>query len=192
MSELAGARQRPAPAAGSTITELLGAGVLDADLAALLWLLAEHGVPIVLAAPDMGQASRLRRAVAGMLSAERRSAEVVLPGGVVSGASFEEVVRLAGGQRDQPLPDEARDLGIVVVLKGDRVASAHYVRPLERDGAGHVQRRPPGLLSAWNEARGALDHFYWSITDELATRSGMTRETFERDHARRSSQLGGN
>ena len=29
---------------------------------------------------------------------------------------------------------------------------------------------------------GALDHFYWAFTEELATRAGMTRASFEDEH----------
>ena len=76
-------------------------------------------------------------------------------------------------------------------LSADAVAPvvrAHYVRPIERDQAGHFQRRPPALLSAADE-KGVLDHFFWAINDELATRTEMGSADFEREHARRAVVL---
>ena len=87
------------------------------------------------------------------------------------------------------IADEVRDLGIVLVLRDGRVVAAHYVRPVERDGAGHLQRRPPALLAAWSPDAAAPDHFYWAITDELATRAGMERDEFEDEHRRRRERL---
>jgi hypothetical protein len=87
------------------------------------------------------------------------------------------------------MADESRDVGVVIVLAPapapapesavPRVRLAHYVRPIERDGGGHIQRRPPAVLSAWNERAERLDHFYWAITDELAMRAGLERRDFE-------------
>ena len=83
-----------------------------------------------------------------------------------------------------------RDLGIVLVMRDGRVVAAHYVRPVERDAAGHLQRRPPALLAAWSADAPAPDHYYWAITDELATRAGMERDEFEDEHRRRRERLG--
>jgi hypothetical protein len=63
------------------------------------------------------------------------------------------------------------------------------VRPIERDAAGHVQRRPPALLSAWSSDMSRLDHFFWAITDELATRVGLEADEFDRLHRRRRRLL---
>jgi hypothetical protein len=60
---------------------------------------------------------------------------------------------------------------------------------VERDGAGHLQRRPPALLSARNSETGRLDHFSWAINDELATRVEMDAADFERAHAQRARLL---
>ena len=52
--------------------------------------------------------------------------------------------------------DELRALGLVVVLGADdRIHAAHLLRPVERDGAGHLQRRPPAVLAARDPSGGA-------------------------------------
>ncbi len=177
------------PAERTALTALISDGVLDAELAALVWLLAESGVPLVVAARDARAAETLRGAIEGLLPSERRTAEVTLAGGVVLGESLEEVVRLHGGRPGEDVPDAARDLGMVVVLREGRVHAAHYVRPVERDGAGHLQRRPPALLSAWDGSAGRFDHFYWAASDELAIRAGTTRAAFEDAHRLRTLLL---
>jgi hypothetical protein len=87
------------------------------------------------------------------------------------------------------ISDDTRDLGIVLVIEDGRIAVAHYVRPVERDAAGHLQRRPPAVLSARNPVSGQLDHFYWAYTDELASRAGITRRQLEDDRDARARQL---
>ena len=173
------AEANPAAPTLPALTALIADGVLDADLAALLWILSERGVPLVAAADDLVAARALRNSLADLLPADRRSTDVRLAGGVVAGSSLEDVLRLLGGRPGDPLPDDARDLGVVVIVADGRVASGHYVRPVERDGAGHLQRRPPAVLSARDRDSGRLDHFHWGITDELAARAGMTREELE-------------
>ncbi len=112
--------------------------------------------------------------------------------------------------------DELRSLGVVLVLRmlradGEqldpragsrdvetapfatgvrrRVVAAHYIRPLERDAGGHVQRRPPAVLATWNPASDALDHFEWGIVSELAARIGRSPSNFEREQAARARLL---
>ena len=172
-----------------TLVELVGAAEIDAELAALLWLLAEHGVPLVSASPDRGAAERTRAAFARAVRATQPGLDALAGGSVIAG-SLEDVLRLSSGTPGgAEVSDAARDLGVVVVRDGSHVTSAHYIRPVERDGAGHLQRRPPALLAAWNSEREALDHFWWSITEELATRVGMDRAGFEDEHGRRIEQL---
>jgi hypothetical protein len=103
--------------------------------------------------------------------------------------SLEGVLRLLGG--DAALNDATRDLGLVVIHDGRRVRSAHYVRPVERDGAGHLQRRPPAVLADWNERAGRFDDFSWAVTDELAARTGLTRRELEDQRDSRRDQLSG-
>jgi hypothetical protein len=171
---------------GRSVRALVARGSLDAELAALAWILTDSGVPLVVASDDP-DAARAIWAAFGPLAGVRLTADGAPVGGVVIGNSLEDLV--GNGE----VPDHARDLGVVLVVEskafGPRVATGHYVRPIERDAAGHLQRRPPALLSAWNERAGEFDHFYWGVTDELATRAGTTRTEFESDHAARTRQL---
>jgi len=180
-----------------SLTELIAANALDAELGALLWLLAEGGLPLVVVSDsEPGPAQEFRSAIASLVGGGR-TADGALPGGVARGGSLEDVLRIGGiaAPASDGVPDEARDLGVVVVLERNgeagpqRVARAHYVRPIERDGAGHLQRRPPALLSARDERTSRLDHFYWAINDELATRVEMDAADFERTHAQRARLL---
>lgn len=178
------------------LTDLVAHGVLDADLAALLWLLADAGVPMVVATVDGRAGERLRGSLGALTAGERATSDGVLPGGVVLGRSLEDVLRMSGTEGGDDVPDTARDLGVVVVIEPGgtgphgHVTAAHYIRPVERDGAGHLQRRPPALLSAWDGRAERLDHFHWGVTDELATRAQMDPADFEREHHRRTRLLG--
>lgn len=114
--------------------------------------------------------------------------------------------------------DELRSLGVVIVLRlldrngavlqfpegtmeaefaplrpsvRRRAVAVHYVRPLERDAHGHVQRRPPAVLSTWDPTTDCFEHFAWGITPELAMRVGRTQADFEREQARRAQYLSG-
>lgn len=63
---------RPPPATAS-LDAYLRDGVLDAELAALLWLTLEGGIPIVVAGgPDVDRAA-LRDALLGLLPADART-----------------------------------------------------------------------------------------------------------------------
>lgn len=91
--------------------------------------------------------------------------------------------------------DEIRRLGVVLILRAfgrppiRRVVAAHYLRPLERDGQGHLQRRPPAVLATWDQETDALDHFSWGLGPELAPRIGMTQAEFEQAQAARARML---
>ena len=160
--------------------------------------MAESGTSLVVAAGDAADADELRKGVADLVVSNVGLADAAVPGRALGGAgSLEDVIRVASrdagdNQPESDLPDAARELGVVVIVGRPgqgaraRVVSAHYVRPIERDGAGHIQRRPPGLLAAWNDAASRLDHFDWGIADELATRARMEWRAFERLHARRT------
>jgi hypothetical protein len=174
----------------ATLVELVGANELDAELAALLWLLAERGVPLVSASTDRAAAERTRAAIARAVRATQPALDS-LAGGTLIAGSLEDVLRLSTGTpKGAEVTDAARDLGVVVIRDQSQVRSAHYIRPVERDGAGHLQRRPPALLAAWNPESDRLDHFWWSITAELAMRVDMDRAAFEDEHERRVGQLG--
>lgn len=170
-----------------TLRELTAMGELDPGLAALLWVLAEHGLPLSVASPDRAAAQRVRGAIVAAAGAGPAPARLAPAGGVVLADSLEGVLRLFGG--DTALNDATRDLGLVVIHDGLRVRSAHYVRPVERDGAGHLQRRPPAVLADWNERAARFDDFSWAVTDELAERAGLTRDELERLQNERAHQL---
>ncbi len=185
------------------ITQLIHDSALDPELAALLWLLFDANVPIVaMVSDDPAPGRELRAAIEALNPSAHATADGAMPGGVMRGSSLEDALDAPGMRfvasdahdHGSEIPDEARDLGAVVVLGEPAPGSpavvlrAHYVRPVERDKAGHVQRRPPALLSAVNDD-GVLDHFFWAINDELATRADMDPAAFEREHARRSVLL---
>ncbi len=181
---------------GRSATELIAENVLDADLSALLWLLMEAGVPLVVATKQAQKAAEeVRGALSGLVARRYTTADGALAGGVVHGDSLEDVLRLSGAAPDDVVPDAARELGVVLVIgqpaPGEpvRVIRAHYVRPIERDGAGHLQRRPPALLSAWDDRAGGLDHFHWGISNELARRADMEAGEFEAAHLWRTRLL---
>ncbi len=118
------------------------------------------------------------------LTPERLTA--LLRGGVglgitVAAADLEGVLeRLVA----QGLPEDGvRRLGVVVVAEetsaGIRLAAVHYLRPTERDGQGHIQRRPPAVLAAWDPEQDAYEHYAWAITPELADRVDRSQADFE-------------
>ena len=93
------------------------------------------------------------------------------------------------------LPDDAvRRLGAVLVVDAAagarvRIAAAHYLRPIERDGQGHVQRRPPAVLATWDPGTDAFEHFAWGITPELADRVDRSQADLEQRQAARALSL---
>ena len=148
-----------------TLTGLVANGVVDAELAALLWLLVEGGVPLVVGGEDAASRAEVGAAVLGVdpsrpwvvldveahppalddLAGLLRAGDGV--GLSVAGPDLAAII----GRLERPpasLPDDAvRRLGTVLVVSrtdvGPRVAAAHYLRPTERDGGGHLQRRSP-------------------------------------------------
>jgi hypothetical protein len=182
----------------SALGRLVERGVLDGELAALLSVLAELGVPLVVAGRERAAAELVRGALVEAAGAARAAGAPAGPsggatGGVLVADSLAEVVRLAGARLASEVPDELRDLGLLVVVRagttGPRVEAAHYIRPLERDAGGHVQRRRPAVLAAWDERSGRWEHFAWGITTELAERAGLTVVELERALADRAASL---
>ena len=130
--------------------------------------------------------------------------------------SLEEVFRELQAPPVGASEDEIRWLGVVVILRlfgarGEvlrypegsleaefgplqpsvrrRAVAVHYLRPVERDRQGHLQRRPPAVLATWDPEADCFEHFAWGITPELADRVGRTQADFEREHAARSDYL---
>lgn len=194
-----------------TLAELVADDALDADLAALLWLLAEDGVPFVVCAPAsaIAASARMGEALADARGKPDRDVERIAPDGLwgdrlrsrirklrpsqpffatAEGGSLGELLERLGnaGLGD----DEIRALGAVIVLDAEgRVGAAHYLRPAERDAGGHVQRRPPAVLSARHAASGALEDFSWAVTPELADRVDRSQADLERRRSGRAALL---
>lgn len=223
MSEPVSGRPAPAPPrAGDppSLVGLLAQGVVDAELAALLWLLVEGRIPVVVAAPE-GRAGAGGQLLAGLITSINpdEKAESLTPpltaagagslvrgrraGGVLEASSLAEVrSRLGGG----PLPltdDQLTFLGTVLVLgeipaggpsgrRGRlRVTAAHYVRPLARDAHGHQQRLDPAVLATWDERLGRYEHFAWGVLPEIAARLGRRTGDLEADLHHRRDDLAG-
>lgn len=254
--------------------ELVRDGVLDAELAGLLWLLLEARLPVLVAgAPGSGRTTLLT-ALLDLLPPDARAvplagavedfawlpeapelgwrpephghgperpvpttASVATPAttvllaaelgdlppdgtwgqhariairalalgyGMAATMAADRLEAVLGRLREPPVgasDDELARLGIVLILGvpvaddggtvRPRLAAAHYVRPVVRDGHGHVQRLPPAVIAARDPASGALEHFAWGIVTELAARTGRRPLDFEREQARRAQYLGG-
>ncbi len=85
--------------------------------------------------------------------------------------------------------DELTRLGLVLVVHGDRVTAAHYVRPLARDEHGHTQRLGPAVLTTHDPTTDRFEHFGWGITPELAVRIGQRPGDLELEIDRRRELL---
>lgn len=90
--------------------------------------------------------------------------------------------------------DELSHLGVVLVIRRvdrerRRVVVAHYVRPIVRDGHGHLQRLGPAVLATWDPTEDAFEHFGWGVTPELALRVGRRAGDFEIESERRRAHL---
>lgn len=159
----------------TTITALIRDGMLDAELAALLWALAVAGVPIHAVAPRAEEAEPL----AAALRPVARDAAAVTVG---TGDALERVLAL-------PVPLRPAT-GVVVVLRGGIVMAAHLLRPPLRDAGGHVRPQGPAVLATANEGDG-WEHFAWGITPELAALADARPGDFELDQEARLDYLAG-
>jgi hypothetical protein len=214
-----------------SLQRLVAADVIDADLAALAWLLLEDGVPVHVAGSDERSRQDLLDALVAALPAGRRpdasvpaapdelvrvagTLAIATPAGLlrvalsattrksglastIEGADLADVLAVLRGQGLSA--DEISFLGTVLVLgpaagaalpsQRHRVVAAHYLRPVARDAAGHVQRLGPAVLASWDVQRGAYDHFAWGIYPELAARTGRRAGDLEGEHRDRAEQL---
>jgi hypothetical protein len=134
----------PVPGEPPSIVELIRRRTLDAELAALVWIMVEGRIPIVVAAPDeLVEAGIAGDALRGLLASLRpdlglaaidaaalaeplqvRSARALIhgeaAGGVARGASLEEVRSGLGAEPPTGLSeDELSFLGCVLVLGSD-------------------------------------------------------------------------
>jgi hypothetical protein len=200
---------------GPSIVGLLGT-TLDAELAALVWLLVEGGVPLVVATPEHreGAGLELLHAILGSIrpdddlpdlqpGLDRPGAWAVVhgqrAGAVLAAPSLEELRQLLAAQPIRLSPDELTFLGCVLVLGTPdgraagrlRVTAAHYVRPLARDAHGHAQVLPPAVLATWDGRLGRYEHFAWGVLPEIAARLGRKAGDLEADLHHRRDDLAG-
>jgi hypothetical protein len=207
----------PPPTLRPSLVELIRSDVLDAELAALVWVLVEGSVPLLVAGPAerLGAAAQLVRGIIGSIRPELDDVDLgqplsrvaagrltrgQRPGGVVPGTSLEDVhLRLAA----PPLPmsdEEMTFLGCILVLGPAtgtpspgplRVVAAHYARPLARDAHGHRQLLPPAVLATWDAPTGRYEHFSWGVLPEIAARLGRKAGDLEADLHHRRDDLAG-
>lgn len=199
-----------------SLVELVSTGVLDAELAALVWLLVESHVPVVVAAPE-ARAAAGAQLLAGILASIRPDVDVAAlqapmtaagassltrgrrAGGVLEAGSLGEIRERLGAGPLPLNPDQLTFLGCVLVLGEStgarrgrlRVTVAHYVRPLARDGHGHSQRLDPAVLAAWDDRLGRYEHFAWGVLPEIADRVGRRAGDLEADLHHRRDDLAG-
>ncbi|HEY8238717.1 MAG TPA: hypothetical protein VIF63_04715 [Candidatus Limnocylindrales bacterium] len=202
--------------ADPSIVAVLAQGVMDAELAALVWLLVEARVPLVVAAPAgrAGAGAQLLAGIIGSIHPDEQVDGLRAPltpagasslvrgrraGGVVEADSLEDVRRKLGSG---PLPlsdDQLTFIGCVLVLADGseakrgrlRVTAAHYVRPLARDAHGHSQRLDPAVLAAWDPRLERYEHFAWGVLPEIAARLGRRSGDLEADLHHRRDDLAG-
>lgn len=236
-----------------SIVDLIRLGTIDAELAALLWLLVEGHVSVVVAAgPGRVGKSTLLEAILDLLPEGQR--RIVLRGigetfdtldaadpagawvvaselsdhlpaytwgrgartavrsisngfalaATIHADSLEEVFELLSGPEVGSSSDELSLLGVVLVIRAvrrpiaarrpgsglaRRVVAAHFVRPVARDGGGHIQRLGPAVLATWEPRTDTFEHFAWGVVPELAIRVGMRPGDFEAELARRRTIL---
>jgi hypothetical protein len=173
-----------------SIVSLLRSGTIDADLGALVWLLAEGRTAMTIASIEDEHG---RDAITSALD------DLVPPSGprplAVRGGSLADVMArstkralpILGG----PAPTPGLQPGLVLIV-GDRVVTAaHLVRPPLRDAGGHVRKQGPAVLAVYDEAAGAWDHYAWGIGPEVADLAGIKSGDLEPELARRTEYLRG-
>jgi hypothetical protein len=214
----------PAPARPGdppSLVSLIAQGVVDAELAALIWVLVEARVPLVVAVPE-GRAAAGGQLLAGVIAsihADENTETLQAPmtaagasslvrgrraGGVLEADSLEAVRRRLGSGALPLTDDQLTFLGCVLVLgegggkagggkRGGRlrVTAAHYVRPLARDAHGHSQRLDPAVLAAWDDRLEKFEHFAWGVLPEIAARLGRRTGDLEADLHHRRDDLAG-
>ena len=199
-----------------SLVDLVARSVLDAELAALIWVLVEGRIPVVVAAPAdrVGAGGQLLAGIIGSIHPDEAVDTLAAPlgpagasslvrgrraGGVLEAGSLAEVRSHLGSG---PLPltdDQLTFIGCVLVIgaAGEsgrgrlRVTAAHYVRPLARDAHGHSQRLDPAVLAAWDPRLERYEHFAWGVLPEIAARLGRRTSDLEADLHHRRDDLAG-
>jgi hypothetical protein len=157
-----------------TLVDAIRTGAVDAELGALIWLLAESGVPVHVASPD-GEAATHLAAALGPVARDQASVSAG------SAEALEDVLR-------QPVPLRPAT-GAVLIMADGRVTAAHFQRPPLRDGAGHIRPQGPAVLATWDPRTAEWEHFAWGVTPELATAAGRRAGDFEIEVGRRREYL---
>ena len=112
----------------------------------------------------------------------------------IHGDSLDDVFEALRQPPNGLVDDELSHLGVVLVVRrvdGERrrVVAAHYVRPVARDGHGHLQRLGPAVLATWDADTDPFEQFGWGVTPELALRGGRKAGDFEIEADRRQAHL---
>ena len=119
-----------------SLVDLIAKGVLDAELAALVWMLVEGRVPLVVAAPEgrLAAGAQLLAGVIGSIHADEQLETLGSPlgpagasslvrgrraGGVLEAESLEQVRARLGSGALPLTPDQLTFLGCVLVLGED-------------------------------------------------------------------------
>jgi hypothetical protein len=176
------------------LVQLCRSGALDPELAALLWLLREGGLPALVigpvgeeSVPVVAEALEAIEAIGAPAPADGTAATA--PVRTLRAASLQEAFDVLAADPFHLTDDAIRSLGLVVVVQDGRVVAAHYLRPVERDREGHLQRRPPAVLATWEESTHRFEHFAWAVTPELAVRVNRTQAELEEQTSERARQL---
>jgi len=143
------------------------------DLPATISRRSEGGGAVAHIAPNGVWGPVLRARISALRPGDRFRA-------TAESASLRELLEMLDASDISLSDDEVRALGLVLVLDEEgRIGAAHLLRPVERDAAGHLQRRPPAVLAARDPHQGALEHFTWAVTSELADRVDRSQSDFE-------------
>jgi hypothetical protein len=209
------ASRSASPQPRTSIVGLIAGATLDAELAALLWVLVAADVPLVVATPpdregagvELAEAvlASVRDAADGGVEAgvDRQAAWDLVHGNrgalVAAAPSLEGLRNLLAGPPILLSDQELTFLGVVLVLDAPdgrgagrlRVTAAHYVRPLARDAHGHAQLLPPAVLATWDPRLGRYEHFDWGVLPEIAARLGRKAGDLEADLHHRRDDLAG-
>ncbi len=201
----AAARIRVEPAWPASITGWIRAGALDPELAALITVMVEHGLPLVVAAPAAGRAGGwsgplVRDALGQTLLtcglAPQPNTRTPAPL-TVDADSLEAVLARMPLLSLDSADDAGARVAIVLILAIDapadawRIGAAHLLRPPLRDGHGHLQRQGPAVLATWDSDHQRFEHFAWGVLAELAALVDERAGDLEASLGTRSDLLAG-
>jgi hypothetical protein len=193
---------RPLP---SAVTGWVQAGTLDVELAALVTVLLEHGLPLVVAAPAKAFAGgwsgrdvrdRLGRMLVACAAPTVLGTRLAAPLDV-DGASLEAVLSRLPELTPGAAGEAGTRLAMVLVLEPDPMtdtwltSAAHLLRPALRDGHGHLQHQGPAVLATWDPLGRRYEHFAWGVLPELAGPLGIRSGDLDAERAARQDLLAG-